>query len=87
MHFPWLNTCCQWLLPPALAQLLGDTRADAKRKLEERLQRRQELTKEREAKGLSTEEAMLDAIQDEEEEENKKKRRRVSEAGHVISMS
>jgi len=55
--------------------------------LEERLQRRQELTKEREAKGLSTEEAMLDAIQDEEEEENKKKRRRVSEAGHVISTS
>ena len=62
----------------ALAQLLGDTRSEAKRKLEEKLQRRQELIKEREAKGLSTEEALLDAIQDEEEEEISKKKRRVS---------
>ena len=55
-----------------LQRKLGETKADQERRLQERLKRRQDLIKEREEKGLSCEEAIIDAIQDQEEEEQKK---------------
>ena len=59
-----------------LKRKLGETKADQERHLQGRLKRRQELIKEREDKGLSCEEAILDAIQDQEEEEQNKEERK-----------
>eukprot|EP00058_Branchiostoma_floridae_P017293 XP_002602781.1 hypothetical protein BRAFLDRAFT_93727 [Branchiostoma floridae] len=53
-----------------LARLLGEARADQKKQLEERLARRRQLKAEREAQGLTTDDATLDEIQEEEEKRN-----------------
>ncbi len=53
-----------------LQKKLGDSRLDQKRKLDERLARRKQLVLEREANGLSTDETIIDAIQDQETADN-----------------
>ena len=51
----------------ALLRKLGDSRTEQKRRLEEHLIRRAQLKAEREAQGLSTEDAILDVLQDQED--------------------
>ena len=55
--------------------MIGETAADQKRRMEEKLARRRQLKAEREAQGLSADEETLDDIQDMEEEEENKKRK------------
>ena len=57
--------------------MIGETKAAQKQKLEERLKRRKELMMERGAKGLSTDETLLDALIDEQEKEEQLKIRKV----------
>ena len=58
-----------------LENVSGETAADQKRRMEEKLAGRRQLKAEREAQGLSADEETLDDIQDMEEEEEKKKRK------------
>ena len=53
---------------------LGVSRSDQRRDREDQLQRRRELKKERVAKGLSDDDAILDVIVEEEEEVKKPKK-------------
>ena len=70
------------LIFKALNALLGDTRADQEQKMLERLKRKKALMKARQEQGLSTEDAVLEAILDQQDEEEgkagKKKRVRSS---------
>ncbi|KAL8585439.1 hypothetical protein ACOMHN_024600 [Nucella lapillus] len=59
-----------------LDSMLGESRQEQRRRLEERLARRRQLKEEREAEGLDTGEATLDSIQDEEEQQLEKAQRK-----------
>ncbi|KAL3852521.1 hypothetical protein ACJMK2_016149, partial [Sinanodonta woodiana] len=64
-----------------LEEIFGESKLDQKQKLQERLRRRKELIKQRQAEGLATDEATINTIIEEEqrkeEEENKKRRRNI----------
>jgi hypothetical protein len=60
-----------------LNKLLGDTKEQQRKKLEDRIARRKQLIAEREAEGLSTDDSILDAIQDHEQKEEEKTKKRV----------
>ena len=72
-RFLWKHLGCKYfyrIKHPLLeiSRKLGDTREEHKRKLEERLNRKKKLFAERESKGLSTDDAILEALLEEEDD-------------------
>ena len=62
------------------------TKMEQKQRLDEKIARRKQLIAERESKGLSTDEAVLDSIQDQEEAEKGEHEgeKRVSKRGNLF---
>ena len=71
---------------PVLDEILGGSKKSQQERLNERLARKKQLIAERNAAGLNTDEATINAIIDDEEQQEEKRKRRVCFSSCLVEL-